>query len=440
MAEAAAPVGVPRPRRRWALAAGIALVLAAAMLCWPWVRVERNLNAARQSLAQGDPAAALDPLQRAEQTRPNRADVQYLLAVAHRRSGRLDRFQAHLFRARELGYPPDDVQRQEWLAVAQSGNVGKVEGRLLKAIECGVADDVAEEIYEAIVRGHLAAFRFRDAWLGLDMWLQWRPDAPQARLMRATLYEEMGEIQSAVEDYRATLARLADNRLARIHLGQLMLGQGQIEEAKEQFLACVAADPDDADALLGAARCARAQQENGKARGFLDAALAGEMPARERAEVLAELGQLLLDEGKVPESVEALSQAVALAHAEGPIHHKLSLALFRAGQAERAEFHGQRAQQIRRKQNRLIVIRRSIMEKPGDADLRCEAGTIMIEEGFVDEGLGWLLSALGCDSGHRKTHQILADYYAQAGNPQLAAHHRLLAASSPGPVQTPKPK
>lgn len=430
----------PRRHPRWVLAAAAILVLAAAAFSLPWIRVAYYLHAARQSLDRSDPAVAVESLERAEQIQPNRADVQYLLAAANRRSGRLDQFEHHLRRARELGCSPEDVQRQEWLAVAQSGNVEKVGDRLQELIDRGVPDDVAEEIYEALVRGHLAAMRFREAWLGLDLWLQWRPEAPQARLMRASLYEEMGEISSAAADYLASVERLPHNRSARIHLGQLMLAQNQIEEAQSQFDACLAVRPDDADALVGAARCARAKQEDGEARGLLDAALALELPVRQRAEVLAELGQLLLDQGKVVESVEALTQAVTLASSEGPIHHKLSLALFRAGQAERAEYHNKRAQQIRRKQGRLITIRRSIMEKPGDADLRCEAGTILIEEGFADDGLGWLLSALGCDSGHRKTHQLLGEYYAQAGNQQLAAQHRLAAASIPAPAQPSKPK
>jgi tetratricopeptide (TPR) repeat protein len=272
------------------------------------------------------------------------------------------------------------------------------------------------------------------------MWLQWRPDAPQARLMRAALYEGMGELASAARDYVAALERLPDNRFARIRLGELRLAEDRIDEAREQFLTCLAAYPDDADALVGMARCAHARREDEQAHGFLDAALAVSLPAPQAAKVLAELGRLLLDEGKVAESIEALVQAVALAPAEAPIHHKLALALFRGGQAERGKYHDDRARQIRLKQERLITIRRSIIEKPNDADLRCEAGMILLEQGFADDGVGWLLAALKCDPGHRKTHQLLTDYYADAGNQPLAARHRLLAASSPGPAQPSKPK
>jgi len=440
MALAAAGGGEPRPRRRWALAAGGALVLAVAALGWPWVRAGHYLTAARQFLEQGDPAAALDPLQHAEEIQPNRAEVQYLLAVARRRTGQLDRFQAHLARARELGWSPKDLERQEWLAVAQSGGVATVQGRLMELIERGVADDLAEEIYEAVARGHLAACRLRDAWLCLDMWLRWRPDAPQARLMRAALHEEMGEIDPAVADYRTAIEGLPGHGGARLRLGELLVSQDRIGEAREQFLACLAVNPADADALLGAARCARASKEDREAHRLLEEALQGDLPARRRAQVLAELGGLLLDENKVPESIEALTQAVALAPAEGPIHHKLSLALFRAGQAERGESHDRRAQQIRREQERLITIRRLVLDKPRDAGLRCEAAAILIGEGFMDDGLGWLLSALECDPRHRKTHELLADCYAQAGNPQLAARHRLLAAPTPAPALPAKPK
>jgi len=401
--------------------------------------VENALCDARRSLQRGDPAAALEPLQRAEQIQPNRADVQYLLAVANRRVGRLEVFRGHLLRARNLGSGADDVQRQEWLASAQSGNVEEVGGQLQALIDSGVPDDVAEEIYEALIRGHLAAIRFREAWLGLELWIQWRPQAPQARLMRASLYEEMGDLTSAMGDYRAAVEQIPRSTSARIHLAQGLLSQGQIEGAQEQLDACLALNPNDADALAGEARCARARHEDDQARAWMDAALAQDVPGKKRADFLSELGQWQLDDGKAVQAVNTLAQAAALAPAEAPIHHRLASALARAGQPQRAKEHEDRAQQLRGKQDRLITIRRMILDKPGDAELRYEAGTILLGEGFLSDGLAWLSAALVCDPHHRKTHQRLADYYAQAGNPQLAAHHRLLAASVPAAGQGTKP-
>ncbi len=70
------------------------------------------------------------------------------------------------------------------------------------------------------------------------------------------------------------------------------------------------------------------------------------------------------------------------------------------------------------------------------ADLRCEAGSIFIAQGLRKEGADWLLTALRCDPSHRKTHELLAQYHAEAGNQSLAAHHRLMAAQAP-PRQKP---
>ena len=420
------------PRRRyWVSAAGALEVLAAALAGWPWLRVSHFVGSARQALDRGDLAAALSALQSAEHSPFNRAQVQYLLAVANRRAERLDRFERHLDRARELGWPAEDLERQEWLAVAQSGNVAAVQDRLMQAVDRGAPDEVAAEIYEAVARGHLASHRFRDAWICLDIWLQWRPDAPQARMMRAVLWEQIAVLSSATEDYRAAVQQLPKDPQAQIRLAQVLARQGELEEAETHFQAALGVAPDDPEALLGIAQCAQRRGDPAEARRCLETALALELSDRQRAQTLAELGQCLLSEGKVREAVDALARAVALDPAEGPIHYALATALARAGQAEHSRRHFDLAQQILTKNNRMVEIRRRLVESRDDADLRCEAGLIYIQLGMKKEGADWLKTALRCNPRHRKAHQMLAEYYAELGDRQSAGYHRLLAAQSP---------
>ena len=74
----------------------------------------------------------------------------------------------------------------------------------------------------------------------------------------------------------------------------------------------------------------------------------------------------------------------------------------------------------------------ALVDKPNDADLRCEAGMTLIELGLARQGLDWLQTALACVPTHRPSHQALADYHAAHGNAALAERHRL-AASTPNP-------
>lgn len=423
---------------RWCVLIGLpVMVVVIAAVCWPWSRVTHHLNTARQALERGEPAAALVSLQAAERIQPDRAEVQYLLAVAYRRAGQLDAFHRCLQRAANLNWPAEELERQNWQAIAQVGDVDAVRERLMETIDHGPADQVAEEIYEAIARGYLASYRLRDAWRCLDMWLQWRPNAPQARMMRAYVFDQLDQVPAAIEDYRAAVERLPASREAHLKLAELLFRQGAVNEADSHYRVCLAADAGDAEALVGAARCALAQENVAEARRCVKAALALHLESKQRADALTERGRLWLAEGKPGEAVEAFTQAVQLAPAEIPIQRVLAAALTRVGQADRAKFHYDRASEIEAKYNRVGEIQRALIEKPNDAELRCEAGRILIEQGLTAKGVGWLLTALECDPNHRQTHELLAECYANAGNQSLAAQHRLLAAKSPEPTKAP---
>ena len=249
-------------------------------------------------------------------------------------------------------------------------------------------------------------------------------------MMRAYVYDQLDQIPAAIEDYRAAVERLPASREAHLKLAELLFRQGAVSEADSHYRACLAADAGDVEALIGAARCAQSQGNLTEARRCVEGALALHPDPKQRADALTERGRLLLAEGKPGEAIESLTEAVQLAPAEIPIHRVLAAALTRAGQAERAKFHYDRALEIEAKYNRVGEIQRALIEKPNDAQLRCEAGRILIEQGLTAKGVGWLRTALESDPNHRQTHELLAECYATAGNPSLAAQHRLLAAQS----------
>ncbi len=409
MTDSAAPSPKRRRGRRFLLL--LAALLGAGLLatvCWPWLRVSGYLNTARGALRRGDFSGTRQALQKASALQPDRADVQYLLAVCHRRAGRLDRFEEHLRQASRLGSPEDDVQRQRLLAAAQTGHLEAVESPLLEIIQEGAADDAAEEIYEALATGYLATYRLRDAWKCLDSWLQWRPQAPRAHVLRADIYARLGKLPSAADDYRAVLEQFPEDLGTRVKLGQVLVRRDEAEEALEHFGACLAIAPNDPDALLGVAQCERQLGANAEARRHLQTALAGKLTPEQRAAALAQQGQLSLSDGKASEAVDALMQAVQLTPAEVSVHYALTRALAAAGERDLAQYHADRIQHIRAQFERMTEITRRVIDSPHDADLRCEAGSILIEQGLTAEGLGWLLSALKCEPKHDKANRLLA--------------------------------
>ena len=67
---------------------------------------------------------------------------------------------------------------------------------------------------------------------------------------------------------------------------------------------------------------------------------------------------------------------------------------------------------------------REVNQKPNDPALRYEAGMIFLRNGFTQDGLHWLSTALDVDPNHRPTHQALADHFERTGEQARARHHR----------------
>jgi Tfp pilus assembly protein PilF len=265
--------------------------LAAAVLAWvavwPRLRVGYYCGVARRDLTRGDITSAFEPLARAEQIRPTEPQVQFLLAVAHRRAGQMAAFRARLERAAAKGY--------------------------------------------------LAVYRLHDAWKTLDVWLQWRPESPSARMIRGEFYEGLGDVVAAIEDYRVALAGLPGDCRVRIKLGQVLLRKNHTAEAQEQFRACLAVAPDEVEALLGMAQCARVLGDVAEARRNAMAALAEDLTPHQRALAVAECGRLLLGEQKPRDALVPLAEAAELAPWDPSIRISLATALARSGAALQAE-------------------------------------------------------------------------------------------------------
>jgi len=419
----------PKFRRLLALGAGFFVIVAAA-LCWPYMRTTQHLVAARQAMREGELVAALVALEKAKAIQPDRAEVQYLLAVALRRAGRLQEYEAPLERAAELGWPEEDIRRQRLLAQAQRGDVPAVRAQLMALMTRGASDEVAEEIYEAMAKGYMISYALLDARLCLDFWLTWRPGTPQARVMRACIFEQTGEWDKAVADYRAALEHHPKHREARVRLGQAFLQLKDYAEAKAEFQARLADAPDDIEALQGLAQCERQLGDMDVAKACVERILAAELNPTQRGMAMAELGRILLNQGKTAEALEVLNRARELVPMDSMVHQALGTALARTGQTQKAQYHMDRFRHIRKQFDRMTGITRRLIDKPNSAELRYEAGAILMEQGMKKDAADWLLSALKCDPRHRKTHELLAEYYAELGDQQSAGFHRLMAAEA----------
>jgi tetratricopeptide (TPR) repeat protein len=421
----------PVPARRWAVIGLGALSAGLVLFGLRWCFVTWQVHSARQALSEGNPSAAVAALRQAESVDPHRAEVAFLLGRALRRAGKLGEAASYLERSAAAGWPMEEVRLQRELLLVQSGAFAPAGDFQEEFLSKGASDDTAEEIYEARAKGFYSTYRLGDALLCLEFWLKWRPHARQARIWRGEIYERLERLPEAGQDYRAILEHDPQDVEVRIRLAETMLPRNDAQGALAEFETCLKIRPNDAAALRGRLKCLRRLGELEGVNEGLTALLDRELSARDRADVLYELGEMSLYNKAYHQAIDYLTRSRQADPTYMVVDQSLSIAYARLGMTELAEETKQRCKQSLARGSRLADITRQMLREPRDPELRYEAGMILMAEGLKKEAAAWLKTALDCDPSHRRSHAAMADYLAEIGDPDGAAQHRKLA-GAPG--------
>lgn len=382
---------------------------------------------AETALRAHDADAALIWLHRAQRFAPRDARIEFLLARAYRKQGLMNDVREHLQRAWNLGYSVPLLDREQWLASAQTGQLNMAEPHLAELLTDPQGDSA--DICEAFVNGFFLNYRLQDALRLLQPWIADFPGDPHPLVIRAKIFEETRRWQDAEQDLRHALALSPRHAEAACELGRVLTEQKQPQAAFE-FYQQAANDPAlRVEALLGRAKCLRLTGQAEAARAQLNELA---MLDPDSLAVLLELGRLASDSGRYAEAVDILRKGFAREPANLELRYALAVALRGAGKPDEARAHFEfqaKGQAARVRAWRLIS---GVELNPGDLPARYEIGTIFLQYGPEDKGVIWLQSVLDYDPGHREAHARLAEYYEQrAGQSpefaKLAKHHRKFA-------------
>jgi tetratricopeptide (TPR) repeat protein len=400
--------------------------------------VDWQIRSAQSLLLMGDDAdveSALRVLKSAESVeRPTRPQLLYLLGRAERRAGNVDEAIEYLRRAQGAGWPARQVQEQIQLARIQRGHFEDLRQSLSGLTSGPASDEFAYEAYEAMAKGYLYAYRFADALHCLGYWIEWCPQAVEPRVMRAGIWEQSQDWKRAIEEYHEVLRIDPSHLKARLAMaGHMLLQLNQVQDACREFLYCLQEHPDDVSAVLGLAACERRLGAPQGAESRLRALLARRLTLEQRTNTQLQLGQILLDRGEPDEAAELLAQAVAADPRNSPAQYALGSAYAATGQADKAAACFGRSRVLQEQFSRLTDITTELVNHPERAELRWEAGRILMEQGLSAEGAAWLSTVLMYDPHHQPTHEALADYYETVKrDPRMAAHHRHAAQQAAG--------
>jgi Tfp pilus assembly protein PilF len=285
------------------------------------------------------------------------------------------------------------------------------------------------EICEAFVTGYIRTYRLNDAERLLIAWLKDSPNQPRALLLRAKLQIDLQNWKSAEKDLRHILSEVPKQAEAADLLAGVLLKQ-KAPEAALSVLPVAIADPSTSlSARLRQAECYQILGDDPAAEKVL-LSVVQEHPDTVQAHL--KLGTLKSDAGNFEAAVDELEKALRLAPQSPDVRYALAIALRGAGKDAEAKEHFEYSTRAQEAIARAMNLRDKVLQNPGDAELRCQIGTLLLDHGQTDRGLVWLHSAIEVNPRLTSAHERLADYYASREGEsdefaKLAAAHRKLA-------------
>jgi len=420
-------------RRRPKLTAGLLILSALAGLgaypgtryvqanyLYPW----RHYRAAQEALERRDFAAAHEELSACVQAWPDDAAMQFQAARAARRAGMLDEAEEHFLACERLleMHPNANVgdTKLEWaLLKAERGDLLKVEEQLRARLRDDHPDSVL--ILEVLSWQLMMSGRLREGRDYLDAWLRREPENYDALVRRGWVAEHLFDFPGALEYYRQALALDARQDFVRLRVVEILLERNRAPEALADLELLRRHQAGNPSVRLCWARYQRLQGNTSQARQLLDELLS----ERSRdPQALSERGVLAMEAGRLDEAEGFLRTAAALDASSPQINYNLCLCLERVGKKEEAKKFSAKLAEVKADRQRMDRLLREAMTRPHDPDVRYEVGMIFLRNGFTQDGLRWLASALRENPSHRPAHIALAEYYERAGSAEQAAVHR----------------
>jgi tetratricopeptide (TPR) repeat protein len=416
-------------RRHLAAVALLAFLGGAGFLAYPHLRAWQHLWAARTALKKYHNLEAIRHVQICLKTWPADEESLFLAARTARRAGAYGEAEQALEKYEAQRGTDEAVAVERILLRAENGELDQVAGFCRRWIEQGHPD--ASFIYEASVRGYLQAYRLSDARLCLQRWQKEEPNNPQTFYLEGQIHDCEGVSWAAVEAYQKVLQADQGHDEARLKLTAALLERRDFAAAVPHLEYLRKHQPDEPLVPVRLAQCRDFLGEPEEAVRLLDELLARQPHF---APALVERGRLALGRGEYDRAEGWLREAVTLGPGDHQARYQLVQCLRRNGKEADAQQQEQRLKRLEidlRRMDEITNLRMS--QAPSDPSLHGELGAIMLRNGFTEQAMHWLHSALRLDARCPEAHQALADYYRQMGDAEKAENHRRLAASRTSP-------
>lgn len=354
--------------------------------------------------------------------RPNSAELHFLLARANRRLERFPDVEKHLRRAAELGWPREALEREQWLAQAQTGQFEALRDHWSDLFRSAGSD--GPEISRAFVIAALKRFQITDATRVIGLWKADFPDDAEPYFQEGKIAAVTLRWKDAEAAFRQAQHRAVDRVDIREALIEACMQQLEFHKAQLELKQLLQRDPENRHAQVELADCQIRLGSIEEARGLLKKVLQHDPNQRDALILTA---QLELAEGRASLAVETLRRVGASSSEDAELRYLFAQALRAAGDNEEAEQHYQYREAAREPLLRLSKATGELVAAPTNQALRYEVGELTWRWKSHDEGANWMLSLLEFNPAHQAAHALLARHYELKGNAAKAAYHRNLA-------------
>jgi tetratricopeptide (TPR) repeat protein len=367
---------------------------------------------------------ALGWLTFAERISWERAELHFLLARCYRRLEDFDRTTTHLERAHQLGWDVRELEREQWLALAQTNRFDDVNPHWADLFDNPGSD--GPEISKAYVTGALALFRIGDALRVLTAWETDFPHDAEPHVLRGKLAATMLAWAESSQHYSRALELEPRRPDARLGLARALMRIGQAEQAESHLENLVQGTDDNPEAELLYAQSLVKQGKADEAEQALKDLL-GRDPGQ--IEALLELGNLFLAAGRSDEALEYLQEAVDRKPENREIVYAYGKALQAQGQSEEATACFKFVDEATKPLIELKGLMNRLLANPADLELRFQVAYITWKYRSREEGEKWFRSLLKLAPDHEPTHAALAIHYRLSGAQDQAEFHQRQAGS-----------
>ena len=398
----------------------LALIAGAGIVLGSYGWTEYEYRSALVALERHDLAQAQEHLNFFLRIRARNADARLLAARIARRGGDFESAERALRAHEQLQHTSPEGALEWALLRAQQGDLEQNESLLRPLLE--KSPDRAL-ILEALAQGYIQTMRMHEALECLDRLVEADPGHYRAYLWRGVLEDSLDGRDDALRDFARAVELAPHFQEARLRLAEELYHLGRPREAIAHYEYLRTREPENADVLLGLARCRFDLGEWPAADALLDKLLAG---SPNHAAALTERGRLAFHEQHPHQAETWLRQAVKVAPHDRAAHYLLHLALEAQDKGAEDQQVVARLREIEADQSRLTTLMSRLKEAPGDPGVRTEIGQVLLRVGREPEGEQSLRTALQYNPRFAPAHAALADYYQRIGQLLLAAEHRRL--------------